>query len=752
MSKSKKEFEPSIHNTKKENEILKVLSQDYEYSKSFNDEWHRLIDKWTDEYMGRPYGNEDKDKSSIVSRDIKKHSEWLQASILDPFTSTPDIIKCTAGTPQSLKAAKNAELILNTQFCRQFNRYNFLTRALKVMDIEGTCVIKTGWEFLEDEREITYKETVPLLDPNTGMPMIDPMTGQPPTDPNTGQPYTQEITYKKTEKVRIIDRPTAVVVRNRDVYIDPSCNGDFSNMQFIVHEYETDLSTLKSDGRFKNVDKIQPRGRTNDRSFIGDYSNNFNTGDYFDFNDKVRRKVTVREYWGNYDMDGDGIAEPIVCAWVDNIVIRLEENPYPDKKPPFIITPVLPVPFQLIGESNAELLGNTQKLKTSILRGIIDNLAASNNAQIGIRKDALDEENRDLMLAGRNFEFNPGTTQNDFFTGNYNQLPSSIFNVLQMLDQDAMAITGINTYGTNQTTDLMGQNPASSRGVLDGGNLRKLMVVKNISENLIKPLMRKWLEYDAELLPEESIFRITADQENFEIIRRDDLYGQIDIDLQISTNEDNAAKARELAFLLQTIGPNEDPNVRKMIMSEIARLHKMYDLANSIENYQPQPDPMQQELMQAQIENLKAQTQELVASAGKQQADQGLKEAKQTTEQAKAQSIGKDVNLKGLDFYQKQNRFDQIQSNQLKEKEIDERSKSERLKAQLGMLKEIAKMEAEKRKNGENNKEKESDGTYKTQRKDRQQSLGTGYSPGDALPSNRNPYLRNSDLDQPIDI
>lgn len=750
MSKAKKEFEPSIHNTKKENEVLKVLSQDYENSKTYNDTWHDLINKWTNEYMGRPYGNEDKDKSSIVSRDIKKHSEWLQSSILDPFTSTPDIIKCIAGTPTSLKAARNAELILNTQFCRQFNRYNFLTRALKVMDIEGTCVIKTGWEFLEDEREITYKEMVPLLDPNTGQPAIDPMTGQPPMDPNTGQPYMQEMVFKRKEKVRIVDRPTAVVVRNRDIYIDPSCNGDFSNMQFIVHEYETDLSTLKSDGRYKNIEKIEPKGRDTDDTYIGDYSNDSNTGDYFDFKDKARRKVIVKEYWGNYDMDGDGIAEPIVCAWVDNVVIRLEENPYPDKKPPFIITPVLPVPFQLIGESNAELLGNTQKLKTSILRGIIDNLAASNNAQIGIRKDALDEENRDLMLAGRNFEFNPGTTQNDFFTGSYNQLPSSIFNVLQLIDQDAMAITGINTFGTNQTTDMLGQNSASSRGVLDGGNLRKLMVVKNISENLIKPLMRKWLEYDAELLPEESVFRITADEEQFEIIRRDDLYGQIDIDLQISTNEDNAAKARELAFLLQTIGPNEDPNVRKMLMAEIARLHKMYDLAKSIENYQPQPDPMQQAMMQAQIENLQAQTQELMASAGKQQADQGLKQAKQGVEQAKAQSIGKDINLKGLDYYQKQNMVKENAQNLLKQKEIEEKSKNEKIKNQMNIFKEIAKMKMQENKNNKEDKDQKSDGTYKTKGRDEKDSKGTGYSPGNSIPSNRNPYIRNTDLDQYI--
>ena len=689
--KETKEFKPSIHNTKKENEVLKALQTDYEKSKAYNEAWHKKIERWTNEYMGRPYGNEKDGKSKIVTRDIKKHSEWLQASILDPFTSTPDIVKCNPANTDSLKLARNAEMILNQQFCRQFNRYNFLTRALKIMDVEGTVIVKTGWDFLEEEREVLRTQLVPI---------IDPMSGQPMINPETQEPMVQEMKFKNKEKVRLIDKPTASVVRNQDIFIDPSCMGDFENMQFIIHQFETDLSTLKTDGRYKNVDKIKTRG---DDSNFDTYENYNNLPDpkYFEFEDKPRRKILVREYWGNYDLNGDGIAEPIVCSWVDNVVIRLAENPYPDKKPPFVITPLLPIPFQMFGESNAELLGDIQKVNTAITRGIIDNMAQSNNAQIGFSKGVLDVVNEERMLNGDNFVMNTNVPKDAIWVGTFNQLPNTVFNVLELNNQSAQALTGVNVYGNNQTTDMLGENAASSRGVLDGGNLRKLMLVKNISENLIKPLMRKWLEYDAELLPPETIVRSTKNEDEFEIIHRDDLSGTMDIDITISTNEDNAAKARELAFLLQTIGPNEDPNVRKRIMSDIMRLHKMYDSAKWIEEYQPQPDPLQQEMMMAQIENLKAQTQEILASAGRQQVDGSLKEAKISVEQAKAQSIGKDINMKGLEFYQKQNRFDQMQNAALKEKEIDEKSKNERLKLQLEQLNKVLDIEKRKAANGE---------------------------------------------------
>lgn len=717
---SDKEFKPNMSNSNKENKVLKDLKQDYEKSKAYNDAWHKKIDKWTDEYMGRKYGNERKGKSQIVTRDIKKHSEWLQASILDPFTSTPDIIKCNPANRESMKLARNAEMILNQQFCRQFNRYNFLSRALKVMDTEGTAVIKTGWDFLEEEREVVRKQLVPVF---------DPMSGQPIINPETQEPMVQEVVYKNKEMVRLVDKPTAEVVRNQDIFVDPSCMGDFENMQFIIHQFETDLSTLKTDGRYKNIDKINIKGN-NDNTF-DNYENYNNLPDpkYFEFDDKPRRKILVREYWGNYDLDGDGIAEPIVCAWVDNLVIRLCENPYPDKKPPFIIVPLLPIPFQLFGESNAEILGDIQKVNTAITRGIIDNMAQSNNAQIGFSKGVLDPVNEDRMLNGDNFVMNTNVPKDAIWVGNFNQLPNTVFNMLQLNNESAQSLTGVNVYGTNQTTDMLGSNPASSRGVLDGGNLRKLMLVKNISENLVKPLMRKWLEYDAELLPPETVVRSTINQEEFEIIRRDDLCGTIDIDISVSTNEDNAAKARELAFLMQTIGPSEDPYVRKMLMAEIANLHKMHDLAHKIETYEPQPDPLQQELMMAQIENLKAQTQELIASAGRQQVDGSLKEAKISVEQAKAQSIGKDVNMKGLDFYQKQNRFDQMQNAALKEKEIDEKSRNERLKTQLSMLQKIAEIEAKKQQEREkSSKADEDEDGYAPRMRDNRNKGKTPYS------------------------
>lgn len=683
--------------------IFNHLKKDYNSSKYYSEEWFGKIRKWRDEYYGKKYGNEVKGKSEIVSRDIKKFSEWLQASILDPFISTPDIIKCNPINPQSIKTAQSAEIVLNTQFCRQMNRFNFLSRAFKVLDVEGTCIIKTGWETKTEQREFVITEQVPVIDEDNQYILDD-----------NGQPMIQEVSKKITKEVQLVNRPTCDVCRNQDIYLDPTCLGDYDNLQFIIHRFETDYSTLKSDGRYYNLDKI-PEQSTRDAEFHAKHEE-------FSFDDKARKKIVVYEYWGNYDIEGKGIYEPIVCSWVNDTVIRLDRNPYPDKKPPFIIAPFLPIPFELYGESNGEILSDIQKVKTAITRGFLDNMAASNNGQIGIRVGALDETNKNLMLQGKNFQYNGNP--NEIFVGTYNQLPGSAFNILQMYDQEAQSLTGVNTLFQQQHTNLMGEY-STSRGVLDGGNLRKLMVVRSISENLIKPLLRKWLEYDAELLDDETVFRVTND--GFELIRRDDLYGQIDLDLQISTNEDNSVKVRELSFLLQTIGPNEDPTIRKLLMAQICRLHKMHDLAIKIENYQPQPDPMEQAMRQAQLDNLQAQTEELRSSSGRIQSDTELKYAKIPVEQQKAKSLGSQSDLKDLEYYQREQGLDRQNDMEKFNKELEAKQKIEKAKIQAQLFNEILK------------------GNMGIDQAKREKKLKpkTEYSPSTANVSNRNPYNTN---------
>lgn len=602
-------------------EILNIAKADLQSADQQRTDQDTKIKKWKAEYNGEPYGNEQKGKSTIVSRDIKKQSEWQHASIIDPFVSSVDIIKCAPITWEDKLAAMQNELVLNTQFCRQFNRFNFMTKAAKILDTEGTVVVQCGWEYEDEEVE----EEVPLID-------VD----------EYGNEYISGVTTATNIKI-LKNQPTAVVCRNEDIYIDPTCMGDYDKAQFVIHRYESDLSTLKQDGNYKNLDKIKVGNSSQE---YGDTFEPEDTTD-FRFKDKARKKILVHEYWGNMDIDGDGIAEPIVLTWVDDVIIRLSTNPYPDRKHPFIIVPFNSIPFEMYGEPNAALISDNQKVKTAILRGILDNMAQSNNGMKGIRKGALDSANKAKFMAGKNFEFNG--TPNDFYDGNYTEIPSIVYNMLDLMNNDIESITGTKSFSQGITGNSLGGTATGARGVLDATATRRLNVVRNISENLIKPLMRKWISYNSEFLEEEEIIRITNDE--FVPIKRDDLAGRIDIDIQVSTSEDNKNKAQELSFMMQTIGPNMDPSITRMLMADIARLHKIPDVAKRIEEWQePQPSPEQQRGMQLDLAMKEAQLRNELAKAGENEVDIRLKSAKTINEEAKARNLNAKSDLEDLNF------------------------------------------------------------------------------------------------------
>jgi len=607
-------------------EILQAFKRDLQASDSKRVQWLGKIAQWKREAQGLPYGNEIEGKSKIVSNDIRKQIEWMLPTLADPFLDSADIIKCNPITFEDSLSARQNELLLNTQFCRKFNRHNFIMKALKILVTEGTLVVQTGWDY----EDTTVEEEVEVV----------------ATDD-----YGNEFIAIETQEITKVlkNQPTATIRRNEDIFLDPTCQDDMDNCQFVIVKYETDLSTLRSDDRYKNLNRVAKVEQ--DSSDTYSYHSEDDTD--FKFEDDPRKKLIVHEYWGNYDINGDGIAEPIVCAWIGETIIRLQDNPYPDKKPPFLVIPFNSVPFQIQGEGLSSSIGDNQKVKTAILRGIIDNMAQSNNAQVGIRKDALDPANRKKFLAGQNFEYQG--MKEDFWQGSYNQIPGSAFDMLSIQSNEIESQTGVKSFSGGINASSLGSTATGARGAMDATSTRRVALVRNVAENLIKPLMRKWMSYNSEFLEEEEVVRITNSE--FIPIRRDDLEGNIDIDISVSTAEDNKAKAQELSFMLQTMGQGLPQEITTMLMVEHLRLTKQPEAARKLEEYQPQPDPQQEQMRAMEIENLrlmnekiKADIADKYARAGENQVDRELKLRKASVEEAKARKLNSDADRTDLDF------------------------------------------------------------------------------------------------------
>lgn len=600
--------------------------------------------------------------SSIQPRLIKKQAEWRYAPLSDPFLADEDMFDVSPVSWEDTKAAEQNQIMLNYQFRTQIDRVQFVDSYVQACVQEGTAIVKLNWEFEEEE----YQETAPiveLIEDPTQAPMYQHLDQLQAENPHAYMDETQEdairqahemwqtegIAYRiqqvgteEVTKTRTLkNRPTLEVCHYDDVYVDPSAMGKIDDVQFVIHRFQSSLSELKKDSRYKNLDSIVLQ----DNNILGEPDNGPDNEGSFNFADKARQKFVVHEYWGYRDVDGSGMVRPIVAAWVGNTLVRMEENPFPDQKPPFVMVPYRPVRRSLYGEPDADILEDNQKISGALTRGMIDLMGRSANSQTGIQKGMLDVTNRRKWQSGQDYEFNPGTDPRQaIHTHTFPEIPASAYNMLQMQDAQAESLTGVKAFSGGINGSDLGDTATGIRGTLDAASKREMAILRRLKNGMLE-IARKIVAMNGAFLDEREVVRVTNDE--FIQINREDLAGNFDLRLNISTAEADDSKAKELSFMLQTMGNNMDPSMSQMILSDIAKLRKMPELAKRISEYQPQPDPMQEQLAQLELQMKQVEVAMAQAEVEEKRADTELK-------LAKAREAGSKADMHDLDYLEQE--------------------------------------------------------------------------------------------------
>lgn len=666
----------------KKEPTLRELKQDYTDAKLVHDSQVIKIQEWLDNLNveGKAKIKTGEGNSSIVPKLIRKQAEWRYAALSEPFLSTPDIFKVKPKTWEDREAAQQNQLLLNYQFNTAIDKIKFIDDYVRAAVDEGTVITKVGWQFEEEEYDWTGPDVRFVVNPDLA-PLHEQLAQLKAESPSQyatdvpeelkqahdltverGQPIEPQIIGEKTEKRMrtVFNRPTVEVCDFRNVTFDPTCLGDMAKCGFAVETFESSKAELRKDKRYKNIDKIN----AGNNSVLSQPDHAPNGGNHnFNFADEERKKFVVNQYWGMRDIKGDGTLTPIVCAWVGDVMIRMEESPFPDKQVPFVIEHYLPVRRSIYGEPDGSLLEDNQKVIGAVTRGMIDIMGKSANGQTGVRKDFLDATNRRKFDRGQDYEFNANVDPREgVFMHTYPEIPQSAQFMLQLQNFEAESLTGVKSWSQGVSGSTLGDVAAGVRGALDAASKRELGILRRLSNGICK-IGRKIIAMNAEFLSDEEVVRVS--NEAFVPVRRDDLSGSFDLELSISTAEEDNNKAEQLAFMFQTIGPKGDPVMTNMILSDIARLRKMPDLAKKIENYQPQPDPIMQERAQLENEVLRSEVERNKAQAMSFAANSQLAGAKVGTEGAKASNLAADTDKKNLDFVEQESGVTQERNKEL---------------------------------------------------------------------------------------
>lgn len=277
---------------------------------------------------------------------------------------------------------------------------------------------------------------------------------------------------------------------------------------------------------------------------------------------------------------------------------------------------------------------------------MVDIQARSANGQIAIPKGFLDTVNAKKYQSGEDYQYNPITQHpaEAIYMHTAPEVPQSIMLLLQQQYAEAEASTGVKSFQGGIDGNAYGQVVQGMSQAITAMTQRESEILFRLSRGL-EEIGNKIIAMNQEWLAEEEVIAVT--QSEFIPIKRSDLAGDFFLNVSIKSNSEAEGKAQQLTFVAQTLGGDADWELRKLFILEICRLYNLESMASAISEYEPQPDPMQQQMMQLEMAELQAKVNKLEAEAE-------YFRSKGTFVEAQVDDVQADTDQKALNFLEQQ--------------------------------------------------------------------------------------------------
>ena len=337
-------------------------------------------------------GHED-GRSKVVATKVRDTVRAVKPSLMRIFLSTAKPVEYTPKGPEDVAAAEQATSFMHHEFTR-LNGYRVLNDAFHDALVKKQGIVKAYWLMtphakiytfsdLSDD-EYTYlldDDTVSVLEHTVEYSMsIDPMGMEVEMPVHSVKISRQE----DKGEMRIDSVPPEEFFINRDArnlkdaYIVAHRTemraGDLIAMGFDPEDV-TKLDSFDSGSEMTEAEVFERRG------YEEDFSDE-------DTQDPAMRNVTVTEAYMRIDADGTGVPvlHKITLGGTSYKMLDYE----PCDEIPFAKFEIDPEPHAFYGRSLAEIVIDDQDAATSILRGILDNVAMTNNPRLAVVEGAVD--------------------------------------------------------------------------------------------------------------------------------------------------------------------------------------------------------------------------------------------------------------------------------------------------------------------------------------------------------------------------
>ena len=524
------------------NEIEQALGHyDTEYSQD-------RIDAM-DYYLGEPFGNEQTDRSQVVSTEVSDTIEHIMPSLMRIFTQSDDYVRFVPHGPEDVAIAEQASDYCNWIINNDNRGFEIMHNWFKDSLILKLGVVKFYWDEIVDVETEEYEGlnmdelTILVSDPEVEVVSQDERTIGEDLETPEGivipAPVIYDVKIKRTKNtgsVRIENiPPEEFLIGNRAKSLEDA--------SFVAHRSAMTVSDLVSMGYDR--DEIEQYAGYTDLDISEERTSRFEdleSNSATDSNDPTMRHVLVTECYIRSDYDGDGVAEFRRVLTVGNGYHILENEEF-DHIPFAVLSPIL-MPHRAIGRSVAELVMDVQLIKSTLMRQLLDNIYNTNNARVVAVEGQV---NLDDLLTNR-----PGGIVRTRTAGAVQplQVPevsSSVFPALNYMDSVREQRTGISKQSMGLDADALQSTTATAVAAMQAASQGKIeMIARVFAETGVRSLFRGILHLVTKYQNKEKIIRLRN-----QFVPMNPREWESAYDVQINVGLGTAQRDQQVAFLSQ---------------------------------------------------------------------------------------------------------------------------------------------------------------------------------------------------------
>ena len=581
-------------------------------------------------------------RSRVVSTKVRDTIRQIKPSLMRVFLSNEQYVQFTPSNPQEVTAAETATKYIHSQFTEK-NGFRVLSDVFHDSLLKKAGIVKVYWDTSRESKiheysNLTEQEFMLLVQDQDVDVIEHSVTYEVQIDPNGMQTqvaaHDAKIAhYTTTGELRVDSVPPEefFVDRNAKSIDEFYVCGHRTEMRagdLIAMGYDpeivTALSGISDHDTMAEAEDFERRG--------------YDQEEDEDIRDPSMRLVAVTECYMRMDIEGVGVPEMYKITMGGGEYQLLDYEPC--NHVPFAVFESDPEPHTFFGKSIADLIMEDQDASTSILRGILDNIAMVNNPRLSMVEGQVNID--DLLnneIGGIVRMKNPGAVQEltvPFAAG-------QTLGAMQYYDQLIESKTGISRASTGLDPDaLTAQTATAARLTASAAAGQVEVIARNLAEGGMTRMFKLMLKLLAENSPEEQMMRISGEMFAPVDPRSWNTNMAISVNVGLGTGKEDerlAAYQQTLQTqmqIYQAYGAQNGIVTLTNIRNTLADMLAITGVRNSDRYYAPMNPQIEQQLMM-QAQQMAAQQQQM-----QQDPNQILAQAQIQAEtiraQAKAQS------------------------------------------------------------------------------------------------------------------